>query len=94
VPELLALLKEVRREASERSWNRSAAVTQRLDPLLPAHRRANSLSRKALWVLASTQGVTCVLNGMRSVPYLEDSLEIMQWEPLKNPLAVLRAFAS
>jgi aryl-alcohol dehydrogenase-like predicted oxidoreductase len=94
VPELLALLKEVRREASERSRARSETVTQRLDPLLPAHRRAHSLSRKALWVLASTQGVTSVLNGMRSLPYVEDSLEVMQWEPLDHPLAVLRAFAS
>ena len=94
VPELLALLKEVRREAAERSRARSATVTQRLDPLLPTHRRAHSLSRKALWVLASTQGVTSVLNGMRSVPYVEDSLEVMQWERLDNPLAVLRAFAS
>jgi aryl-alcohol dehydrogenase-like predicted oxidoreductase len=94
VPELLALLKEVRREAAERSRNRSASVAQRLDPLLPAHRRAESLSRKALWVLASTPGVTCVLNGMRSVPYVEDSLKVMQWEPLGDPPAVFHAFAS
>jgi hypothetical protein len=94
VPELLALLKEVRREAAERSRSRSASVAQRLDPFLPAPRRPESLSRKALWVLASTPGVTCVLNGMRSVPYVEDSLEVMQWERLKDPLAVFRAFAS
>jgi hypothetical protein len=43
VPELLSLLKEVRREASERSRTRSAAVGQRLDPLLPTHRRAETL---------------------------------------------------
>ncbi|HEX2055170.1 MAG TPA: aldo/keto reductase, partial [Nitrospiraceae bacterium] len=35
VPELLALLKELRREAAEKSRNRSASVAQRLDPLLP-----------------------------------------------------------
>ena len=94
VPELLSLLKEVRREASERSRARSAAVEQRLDPLLPPLRRAESLSRKALWVLASTPGVTCVLNGMRSVPYVNDSLQVLRWEPLNEPLAVFRAFAS
>ena len=94
VPELLALLKEVRREAAERSRKRSASVVQRLDPLLPADRRTESLSRKALWVLASTPGVTCVLNGMRTVPYVEDSLKVMQWPALGDPLAVFRAFAS
>jgi uncharacterized protein YyaL (SSP411 family)/aryl-alcohol dehydrogenase-like predicted oxidoreductase len=94
VPQLLSLLKEVRREASERSRTRSAAVGQRLDPLLPVHRRAESLSRKALWVLASTPGVTCVLNGMRSITYVNDSLHILQWEPLNEPLAIFRAFAS
>jgi aryl-alcohol dehydrogenase-like predicted oxidoreductase len=94
VPELLALLKEVRREAAERSRSRSASVTQRLDPLLPAHHGSESLSRKALWVLTSTPGVTCVLNGMRSVPYVEDSIKVMQWEPLSNPLAIFRGFAS
>ncbi|HET6676506.1 MAG TPA: aldo/keto reductase [Nitrospiraceae bacterium] len=94
VPELLSLLKEVRREASERSRARNAAVGQRLDPLLPAERRGESLSRKALWVLASTPGVTCVLNGMRSTPYVKDSLQVLRWEPLNEPLAVFRAFAS
>jgi uncharacterized protein len=94
VPELLSLLKEVRREASERSRARSAAVEQRLDPLLPALRRAESLSRKALWVLASIPGVACVLNGMRSVRYVNDSLQVLRWEPLNEPLAVFRAFAS
>jgi aryl-alcohol dehydrogenase-like predicted oxidoreductase len=94
VPELLALLKEVRREAAERSRNRSASMAQRLDPLLPAHRRTESLSRKALWILTSTPGVSCVLNGMRSVPYVEDSINVMQWEPISDPLAIFRAFAS
>jgi aryl-alcohol dehydrogenase-like predicted oxidoreductase len=94
VPELLALLKEVRREAAERSRNRSASMAQRLDPLLPAHRRTESLSRKALWILTSTPGVSCVLNGMRSVPYVEDSINVMQWEPISDPVAIFRAFAS
>ena len=42
------------------------------------------MSRKALWVLASTPGVTCVLNGMRSPSYVDDSLAVMGWEPLKE----------
>ena len=94
VPELLALLKEMQREAAERSRTKVALVEQRLDPLLPEARRGESLSRKAMWVLASTPGVTCVLNGMRSISYVDDSLHVMQWEPLRDPLAVYRAFAS
>ena len=60
-----------------------------LDPLLPESRRKESLSRKALWILTSTPGVTCVLNGMRSPAYVDDSLAIMGWEPLTG---VMRAF--
>ncbi len=94
VPELLALLKEMQREAAERSRVKVALVEQRLNPMLPELRRGESLARKAMWVLASTPGVTCVLNGMRSISYVDDSLDVMQWEPLRDPLAVYRAFAS
>jgi hypothetical protein len=59
-------------------------VSAILDPLLPEAKRKESLSRKALWVLVSTPGVTCVLNGMRSPAYADDSLAIMGWEPLKG----------
>jgi uncharacterized protein len=40
------------------------------------------LSRKALWVLVSTPRVTCVLNGMRTPAYVEDSLAVLGWTPL------------
>jgi hypothetical protein len=82
VPELLTLLRGLRREATERSRAKTSALSATLDPLLPDARRKESLSRKALWVLVSTPGVTCVLNGMRSLAYAEDSLAIMGWEPL------------
>jgi uncharacterized protein YyaL (SSP411 family)/aryl-alcohol dehydrogenase-like predicted oxidoreductase len=82
VPELLTLLRGLRREATERSRAKTSALSATLDPLLPDARRKESLSRKALWVLVSTPGVTCVLNGMRSPAYAEDSLAIMGWEPL------------
>jgi len=82
VPQLLTLLRGLRREATEQSRAKTASVSAALDPLLPEARRRESLSRKALWVLASTPGVTCVLNGMRSRDYVEDSLAIMGWEPV------------
>jgi len=81
VPQLLTLLGGLRREATERSRAKTAVASARLDPLLPEARRKESLSRKALWVLASTPGVTSVLNGMRTRDYVEDSLAILRWEP-------------
>ena len=82
VPQLLTLLRGLRREATERSRAKTASVSAALDPLLPEARRSESLSRKALWVLASTPGVTSVLNGIRSPDYVEDSLAILRWEPV------------
>ena len=79
IPQLLTLLRGLRREATERSRARTASVSAAIDPLLPESRRKESLSRKALWVLASTPGVTSVLNGMRSPAYVEDSIGILQW---------------
>ncbi len=84
LPELLTLLKEMRREATVKSRETTEAISKRIDPLLPASRRKETLSRKALWVLASTPGVTCTLNGMRTSAYVEDSLAILRWEPLPN----------
>jgi hypothetical protein len=80
VPQLLTLLGGLRREATERSRARTASISAALDPLLPEARHKESLSRKALWVLTSTKGVTSVLNGMRSRGYVEDSLAILKWE--------------
>ena len=81
VPQLLILLGGLRREATERSRTKTAMVSAALDLLLPEARRKESLSRKALWVLASTPGVASVLNGMRTRNYVEDSLAILKWEP-------------
>jgi hypothetical protein len=88
VPQLLTLLGGLRREATERSRIKNASVSAILDPLLPEARRKESLSRKALWVLASTPGVTAVLNGMRTRDYVKDSLAILGWEsaPTVRPL--------
>ena len=93
VPQLLTLLGGLRREATERSHAKTAAVSAILDPLLPEPKRKESLSRKALWVLASTAGVTCVLNGMRSPAYVDDSLAVMGWEPLKSTKQIFEAIA-
>jgi aryl-alcohol dehydrogenase-like predicted oxidoreductase len=57
-------------------------VAAALNPHLPLARRGESLSRKVVWVLASTPGVTAVLLGMRHPDYVSDGLEILKWAPL------------
>jgi len=42
-------------------------------------------------VLASTPGVTCVLNGMRTPAYVDDSLGILGWEPLPDVRRIYEA---
>jgi aryl-alcohol dehydrogenase-like predicted oxidoreductase len=60
-----------------------------LDPLLPAERRGESLSRKALWVAASVPGVSAVLNGMRTPAYVDDALGVLAWPPLPEAVRLL-----
>ncbi len=93
VPELLVLLKALQWEAAERSRLRSEDLHRTLNPLLPEETRKASLSQKALWTLASTPGVTAVLNGMRSPAYVEDALEILRWDLLPDPRRIYELFA-
>jgi aryl-alcohol dehydrogenase-like predicted oxidoreductase len=90
LPELLRLLRELRREATLKSREKTSAITRVVDPLLPESRRHHSLSRKALWVLTNTPGVTCVLNGMRTPAYVDDSLEVLGWPPVSNIPAIYK----
>ena len=84
LPELQSLLAACRRLAAQRSAERSTALSAALDPVLPADRRAESLSRKAIWIAASTPGVTTVLVGMRRPEYVNDALAVMQWPTLDD----------
>jgi len=93
VPELLALLRTLHREASERSRLRAEDLHRTIDPLLPEQRRKATLSQKALWILASTGGVTSVLNGMRTPAYVDDALQILRWEPLSDSRRVYECCA-
>jgi len=68
----------------------AGAIAEIIDPALPAARRSEPLSRKAIWVLASTPGVGNVLVGMRRPDYVDDAMAVEAWEPLADPLAVLR----
>ena len=84
MPELLTLLRGLRRDATERSRRRTAVVATALDAVLPQARRSATLAQKALWVLASTPGVTSVLNGMRTSAYVKDSMAVLHWSALES----------
>ena len=88
IPELLTFLKILRQEAAKNSQRRLQSITDALDPLLPEERRGEPLSRKALWSLVSTPGVTCVLNGIRTSEYVEDSLTVLRWKALPRPYSI------
>jgi aryl-alcohol dehydrogenase-like predicted oxidoreductase len=91
VPELQRLLGALGQRAARNSQTVSDAVSAVIDEHLPAERRGASLSTKSLWVVASTPGVTCVLNGMRSLAYVEDATAVLGWRPLADPLRVYDA---
>ncbi|MGD8868551.1 MAG: aldo/keto reductase [Gemmatimonadales bacterium] len=84
VAQLADLTRRLRAQATRVSAARAATLHSAIDPLIPAERRSESLSRKALWTAASTPGITSVLNGMRSVAYVEDSSPVAGWEPLDS----------
>jgi hypothetical protein len=91
LPEIQRVLEELRRRAMRETRASLDAITAAVDPLLPPERRRESVSRKALWALASTPGVSCVLNGMRSLAYVEDALGVLAWPPLPEAARVYEA---
>jgi hypothetical protein len=91
VPELVALLKVMRMEAAQKSAKKLSEIGQVIDPLFPESQRKEPFSRKALWTVASIPGITSVLNGMRHPVYVDDSLTILQWEPLPQPRTIFEA---
>jgi len=91
LPALHNALEEMRRQAARRTQATAQAIEKVLDPHLPPERRGESLSRKALWAVASTPGVSSALIGMRRPEYVEDSLGILAWSPLEGAPTVYAA---
>jgi len=91
LPALDGLLEAFHARAARQSQAASNQVTAAVNPHLPLVRRGESLSRKALWVLASTPGVSAVLVGMRHPGYVEDALEILDWPPLPDVRPIFEA---
>lgn len=92
LPELSALLATLRNEGAKRSRKTTQQLGARLDAFLPEAVRGETLSRKALAVLAHTPGVTCVLNGMRAPAYVDDSLGAVKVPPFTAGAELYRAF--
>jgi hypothetical protein len=91
VPELEATLAAFRGRAARQSQAVSEQVAAAINPHLTLARKGESLSRKALWTLASTPGVTCVLLGMRRPEYVTDAMAILGWPPLPDVRPVYEA---
>ncbi len=91
LPELDSLLQIFRIRAARQSQAASDAVASAVDPYLPLARQGESLSRKTLWVLAGTPGVSCVLLGMRHRDYVEDGMGILGWPPLPDVRPIYEA---
>ena len=73
---------------------RAATLIRRaLEPHLPPGLGGESLSRLALDFVASTPGVTSVLNGMRQPAYVADAVGVMRLPPIPDVVAVAAAFA-
>ena len=93
LPALDLLLQAYRAQAARQSQSASNRVTAALNPYLPLIRRGEPLSRKALWVLASTPGVSSVLLGMRHPEYVSDGMEILKWPLLGDARKVYEAMS-
>ena len=91
IPTLVTLFLILRKEAAAKNRDTLKGITATIDPLLPEDKRPEPISRKALWILASTPGVTCVLNGMRTTHYVDDALTILGWDPLATPRNVFES---
>ncbi len=81
------------RLAASSNHRASDAISAVIDPFLPEAQRGESLSRKALWILTSSPGVSCVLNGMRTRGYVHDSLGVLPWPPLADVIPIYQAAA-
>ena len=69
-----------------------APVTSLLDSSLPEEVRAATPSQKALHVVTSAPGVSCVLVGMRRPAYVDDATVVLRWPRLSE--AAVRAALS
>lgn len=92
LPAMVEALEAIRADFSKRSQKQIQQLAKTIDPFLPESWREESLSRKALAVVAHTPGVTVVLNGMREPDYVDDSLGVLRKDPFPVTTEVYQAF--
>jgi aryl-alcohol dehydrogenase-like predicted oxidoreductase len=76
----------------ENSERMSEKISTTLIPFLPEEIRRAPLSQKALSILLNTEGVDCVLNGMRTEAYVEDSMGTLKLAPFEVKKRVYESF--
>jgi hypothetical protein len=91
LPELEGLLQSFRVRTARESQATSNRVAAAVNRHLPLARQGEGLSRKALWILASTVGVSSVLLGMRHPAYVEDAVNVLGWPPLPDVRPIYEA---
>lgn len=89
---LLAFLDTISKRYENQAQERSERIARRLDELDPALESCDTLSQRALRVLTSTEGIDCVLLGMRRTPYVEDALTVLKQPRLNTSYKILKAF--
>ena len=72
----------LRGQTAKAAAARVTELREAIDPSLPLAKQSESLSRKALWTLLSTPGVSVVLVGMRRPSYVRDALGVLVWDPI------------
>ena len=91
VPNLIKLLESIREDFSKRSAKQIKGIGNNLDAHLPKTMHKLPLSQKALATVIHTEGVTCVLNGMRTPEYVADSISALSIKSFDVKLDLYRA---
>jgi uncharacterized protein len=91
--ELNGLLERLQARAQASDPRLAASIRAALEPHLPLELRSESLSRLAMSFVASSPGVSCVLNGMRDPSYVTDAVGVMALPPFPDVFAAARALS-
>lgn len=86
------LLDGIEQRFREQADMRSQEIKKGLRQFLPTELGEKSLSQQALSILLNTPGVSTVLVGMRSLPYVQDACEALSFSPFSVPSPVYQFF--
>ncbi|RMD87085.1 MAG: aldo/keto reductase [Calditrichaeota bacterium] len=89
---LYNFLESITQQYENQAQRRSQKLEDLLNRLDSSLKQSETLSQKVLRVLKSIQGIDCVLLGMRRTPYVEDALEALRADPIKDSEQLLIKF--